>query len=605
MKKINSLSFLILTLVMSFLLVACNSDGGDTNGDISGDTSGDVSSKEITGVTFESVSKTYDGEACELLVKGELPDGVSVKYENNVGTDAGTYNAKATLSGNGYKTLVLEAAITINKATINGVSAEAEQEIKSDGSLHFPEYIGNLPDGISVKYIFNGTELDGVSAPGTYSASIVFYGKNYEELVLAVEFKIKRDLIKLATSVIKAFGSAPDVWEFLPESFEPENRVIAQAPDYTSSVSVSGIPQNGMGKQLNVVYDILTKAEVAVNAVNKIYAVMNTISELYTAFLDSDPEDYDVFTASAGGFEFTIVINDDSYLLSAKINSVNVTLAADKQGEVYGAHVQLTDTTALKYEVTSDGIQIALNILNKGAMLVEFERTEEGVVGFVYEFLGLTDSDLISTSAMIEVTEDYTIVIGTKGDFIPTSVSRNCEIYDNKTGELVGTKVREDVKGIVFNTYWFPLAEVSGINSISKIDKINGVNPDTIYINGYSGEDTIHTMLVGLSIISKSTSRRFDIEFKTMYFWQYDEEKGDYVSVSAEVPMIFIQEEFVDDFEKDFKDKNKAYLNGSTVTLLVTDDEFAVIEYAYSELLAEYDINKDVVNRQYIIDLFT
>ena len=134
---------------------------------------------------------------------------------------------------------------------------------------------------------------------------------------------------------------------------------------------------------------------------------------------------------------------------------------------------------------------------------------------------------------------------------------------------------------------------------------MNGVNPDTIYINGFSGEDTIHTMLVGLSIISKSTSRRFDIEFKTMYFWQYDEEKKDYVSVSAEIPMIFIQEEFVDDFEDNFKDKNKAYLNGGKVTLLVADKDFAVIDYAYSELLPKYDASKDIVTRQYIISLFT
>ena len=500
---------------------------------------------------------------------------------------------------------MLEATLTINKATLTGISAEPTQSVKNNGAPHLPEYTGAIPSGVSVKYLVDGTlSQDGVSNTGTYTVDIVFSGKNYEELVIEVEFKIKRDLIKLAASVIKAFGSAPDVWEFLPESFDPENRVIAQEPDYTSSVSVNNIPQNGMGKQLNVVYDVLTKAEVAVNTVNKIYAVMNVISELYTAFLDTDPESYEVFTANAGGFEFTIMVADDGYRLSATVGEVEVTLTASNDDEIYGAYVQLTETTALKYEVTDDSIQIALNILNKGAMLVEFERTEEGVIGYVYEFLGITDSDLISTSAMIEVTNDYTIVIGTKGDFIPTSVSRNCEIYDNATGKLVGTKVREDVKGIVFNTYWFPLIKVSGINSISKLDEMNGVNPDTIYINGYSGEDTIHTMLVGLSIISKSTSRRFDIEFKTMYFWQYDEEKKDYVSVSAEIPMIFIQEEFVDDFESNFKDKNKDYLNSGNVTLLVANKEFAVIDYAYSELLTEYDKNKDVVTRQYIIGLF-
>ena len=329
---------------------------------------------------------------------------------------------------------------------------------------------------------------------------------------------------------------------------------------------------------------------------------MNTIKPLYTNYLDGNPANYETYTGTAGGFTFTVSLTDDAYLICATVASVNVEIYANTANESYGATVQLTSNTALKYTVSANDLLVAMDILDTSATQIRFTRDAQNrTVGYLYEYLVVADRQVTATSAMIEVGEDYTVVIGTKGDFIPTSVSRNCEIYDNETGRLVGTEVREDVEGIVFNTYWFPLNKLDGISSIKKLDEANGSNADTVYINGYT-DDTLHTKLMGLSHGTKLASRRFDIEFKTMYFYTYNADAEEYEAVSYEIPMIFIQEEVISSFEADFVEKNEDALDGEAVDLRVNADDLAAITRGYQILLPIYDEKKDAVTYQMIMD---
>ncbi len=70
--------------------------------------------KEIEGVLFENTIFSYNGEEQSLLVTGELPEGVTATYQNNVHKDYGIYNASCTLSGKGYITKNLNAVMTIS-----------------------------------------------------------------------------------------------------------------------------------------------------------------------------------------------------------------------------------------------------------------------------------------------------------------------------------------------------------------------------------------------------------------------------------------------------------------------------------------------------------
>ena len=320
--------------------------------------------------------------------------------------------------------------------------------------------------------------------------------------------------------------------------------------------------------------------------------------------MDSTPANYETFSGTAGGFSFTLVLSEDGYVLSASVGSVEVKIYANTANESYGATVKLTATTVLKYTVSGSELLVAMDILDISATQLQFSRDEQGnTTGFLYEFLVVAGKQLTATSAMIEVGEDYTVVIGTKGDFIPLAENRNCEVYDNSTGCLVGTEVREDVENVaIFNTYWFPLASVYGIDSIKKVDEANLPNPDTIYINGCT-EDTLHTkLMLTLGGLKKSTSRRFDIEFKTMYFYTYNADTEEYEEVSYEIPMIFIQEEAIDKFEDDFSGANETALDNEEVVLWVDEDDLEAIAHGYEELLLIYDEKKDEVTYETITE---
>jgi hypothetical protein len=75
-------------------------------------------------------------------VSGELPDGVTVSYQNNQGTQAGTYLATATLTGEGYETLTLQATLTILDL------ANVAQNLL-DGIMVRPNAWQYLPDAFS------------------------------------------------------------------------------------------------------------------------------------------------------------------------------------------------------------------------------------------------------------------------------------------------------------------------------------------------------------------------------------------------------------------------------------------------------------------------
>lgn len=155
----------ILSLCL-FCAVAC---GGN-------DAPGGPSATEITGITFSDDSFVYDGTEKGIYIAGELPDGVSVNYTNNVGTNAGTYNATATLSGTGYKTLTLSACLTISKATydMSNVSWDYSAPFTYNGTEK-TVCVSGLPNGVSVKQYSNNAKTDA----GDYTASVLF---NYDTL---------------------------------------------------------------------------------------------------------------------------------------------------------------------------------------------------------------------------------------------------------------------------------------------------------------------------------------------------------------------------------------------------------------------------------------
>ena len=122
---------------------------------------------------------------------------------------------------------------------------------------------------------------------------------------------------------------------------------------------------------------------------------------------------------------------------------------------------------------------------------------------------------------------------------------------------------------------------------------------DTIYING--SENPIKTKLVG-GVSGRTLSRRFDIEMKDMFLYTYNQDEQKYEKVKISIPMLFVQNDFINTFSEDFYEKNQSTgaINPTNIVMNSNDATFMFEEY--SNLIDEYLVIKEQVTYQSIID---
>ncbi len=550
-----------------------------------------VGQKDITGVTFVSASFPYDGHEHEIRVTGTLPKGITVAYTNNKLTDAGEKTATAILSGDGYNTLTLHATITVTKAEIDASGVHFESvTFPYDEEVHTLTATGldTLPAGVNVAYQ-NNTQ----KGVGTSNATLVLSGDNYITKELHATITVQKPTAKQLTDIVSRFFEARlNIWDFVPNSLKPENMLDDGAPtDFnTDFVDVSSIGKKAIGKQLNVVYDIFTHFESISQYVEIAFAVQDQIVNLYQAFINDDPENYASFTHNGDTFDFKIELTDTTNTLLIGVEKGAVKAAIELSYERGSAEtcvrIQLSDSNVLRYESSPTHLKAALDIVNLAMWQVEFDVNGSVVDGKLYEFYG-TESTNIKTVAEYHKTASYTYILGDKRESDDLKIEGSLEAYDNATGRLVGSKVKETVSKKDYDTQWFNLWEVTGITSIKKEDKQNVMNADTIYINGKS--DSLHSKTVSFL----DASRRFDIEFKEVWYFQTGED-GKPEKVKTEIPMLFIQQENIGTFEADFLAEND-------VTVTLNPKGHVAVAAAYAEYVEQYAQDKVLVERSEIV----
>lgn len=645
-KKIIGVVGTILIASSSLMLTACGENNGNGGNPSSDDTNQESVLKQFVGISFNNVTYNYDGTQKELLISGTLPEGSNVVYTNNVGTNAGVYNATAKITCNGYSELNLSAKMTINKVSYNMTNAiwNYTNAFTYDGTEKSVT-LNNLPDGVTVKrYVgnknteagtytasvefnydsenynmptisdlqweikkaditgitfenktvkYNGEEKEilisgnvpaGASVAytnnkatdaGTYEATVVISCKNYNTLTLNAKLVILPDLTQLSNSVVSSLLNIPDPWEFLPESFALENKVYSGANiDFANNyVDVNNIPKMGVGKQMNVVYSTLLDVEKALSNLRTFYASMNTVVNLYQDFINSNPDNYANYEAELGDFTFQILLNDKDYKMTINYKSVIIELMYTKENKQCAGRIQLTNSNVIKYEMLDNSLTIGVSIFNTAMTKLHFERNSQNLVeGYVYEFYG-TETKNIKTTALIKVDKDYTTIISNKRETDDLVIEGYMEVYDNKTSNLVGAQVKETVKNINYDTKWYNIFDITEITNIKVTDEQNSLNANTIYIN--NNIEPIKTKAVG-GVSLKTASRRFDIEMKDMYFYTYNTETEEYDEVKINIPMLFVQSDFVDSFTKDFNEKNKVTAN---INISTSQKEYFNAEY--------------------------
>ena len=149
----------------------------------------DPSLLTITGVTFPGKTVVYDGTEQSLAVEGTLPTGASVVYTNEKATDAGTYNATAAITCEGYNPLALTATLTISPVTITGVTLSGAS-FGYDGQAHLIAVDGTLPNGVTVAYSGGQNGQNGATDADVYPITATLSGKNYNTLTLTANLTI-------------------------------------------------------------------------------------------------------------------------------------------------------------------------------------------------------------------------------------------------------------------------------------------------------------------------------------------------------------------------------------------------------------------------------
>ena len=134
---------------------------------------------DMSGVVFADKSVVYNGSAFSIEATN-LPNGVSVEYENNGKTDAGVYTVTAKFTGNQNYNLIADktATLTVAKATydMSGV-VFADKSVVYNGSA-FSIEATNLPNGVSVEY-----ENNGKTDAGVYTVTAKFTGNQNYNLI--------------------------------------------------------------------------------------------------------------------------------------------------------------------------------------------------------------------------------------------------------------------------------------------------------------------------------------------------------------------------------------------------------------------------------------
>ncbi len=182
-----------MTVGQISVTLSYSEDGKTVTCDVTGLT---VSKKQldVSGLSWNAETFTYDGTEKTIKLTGTLPEGVAVQMTGNAGTDAGGYTASAAFTlAEGYSadnyeivgTTPLEADWNIAKATpVSGdfTFTQPENLVYDGSSKTAGVKTGAKGMGeIRVKYYQNNAELSGApAAVGTYTVKIdVAEGSNY------------------------------------------------------------------------------------------------------------------------------------------------------------------------------------------------------------------------------------------------------------------------------------------------------------------------------------------------------------------------------------------------------------------------------------------
>ena len=413
------------------------------------------------------------------------------------------------------------------------------------------------------------------------------------------------DIKALLSELLSGYDVNP--YTYLPETMVPgysANMISASDANinYSNFVNVSGITSGGFGEQWNMILENIEQSQTFFNILSVVEGLTTTSLATFNNYIDSNPDDTAHHNFASGIYSVTLDFDGSNiyYVLDYTATvpvlgeqSIQIALSMDSETKEKNVRVQVGDANALAYTVTENSYTFAIKYLGVRSAFFSIRSDEEGnISGNIYEHLTVDSVD-VASAAEFYVVDNYAYAVGNKANAFIGFTGYISEVYDVESGKMIGYEVMETLSQITYNTLWFNLNDVSGINSIKYIPATES-QAAKLYINGLSAQWSAKK--VGLTGGLKAASRRFDIEFRTQYFYSFDAATQSYVKHAVEVPMLFVQEEYYEDLVADVKSTNNV-----TVSVNITSDDFTAITNAYDTLVPTFMQNKDLVSPEIII----
>ena len=593
MKKIILLVFTVLLAMLA--LAACNNT-------------------ETPEAETKTYTITWIDENGNTLLAESVKEGETPSY---------TYNVQDTAEWdytlNGWSTSKAgEVLGTIPSATANATYYANVSAVKQVYTVSFNTLGGNLVESQTVEYgkkvvvpevpVYEGHRFMGWSSSQNEFAEVDFEQAITGDIEYFAVWNEILDIKSLLVSLLNGYKLNP--YEYIPEAMRLDysaNLVTSEniVTDYSDFVNISDITY-GFGEQWNMVLDNIDQSMLFFNALTVVETISSSSITAFNNYFDQNPADTAHYTFENGIYNITIKF-DGEVLYYVVDYTANIPTVGDVTAQIAmtmiaetgekSVRIQLGDANALAYTVRENSYEFAIKYLGVRRAMFSIARDDSGnISGKIYEYLTMSSVD-IASAAEFYITNNYASIVGNKADGLVGFSSTICELYNTNTGKMIGYEVNETAEklGVTvnFDTLWFNLKNVNGINSIKYVAATQN-NSAELYVNGLSVAWESKTV-GGFSLAS--FSRRFDIEFRTQYVTSYDPNTEEYTVHKIQVPMLFIQEDYYDSHADDIKSANKKV----SAKVTVSDQDCKQLISSYDELVPLFVENSEIYTVELIL----
>ncbi len=469
---------------------------------------------------------------------------------------------------------------------------------------------------------FSKTEIDKLNAV----TNIEDIPETLTTVISETESHIKGLLIDTVKEYVARLTAVESTtaYDYLPEAMIPSyaNNVVNASRinyDFTSFTDVSTINQAGYGEQWQMVVENINQSVAMAKVFNVAQTALNAAGNAVDIYITNSYAEEMSYPFSGSGYNgkfefidskltFNITLTDAVTVPGFGSVKPVVKMEYDLTKEAKGIFISLGDSYKVKYVITENEYEMAttygLTIAGKSvsrSSYLSIVNNNDKTTGHIYEYTTYEGSDKIKACADFYIENGYVSVVGNKSSGMTGFDGYINELYSANEGRLLGYEVREEltISGVTgtYNTLWFNLWDIQGINSIKITDKTDANKSSKSTVNVYLNGSSALLSPTYNSKFGVKTSRKYDVEYRTRYYYTYDAENDTYVSNSVQVPMMFIQEGAnYDSFTTDMLNDN-----GLNASVSLSQVHLNKILSDYDTLIDIFIANKDAMSSEEII----